>query len=314
MSPIHLQNLILHKVSSTLCISSLLHFPLNSTLRMLEIREKLEWLDRATLLHLFLSPSLRCWLPSTVSWQHPAVQMALLIISGHCYRHPCSSHWPPAGDAGLFCCSTCGRPAAQARGSKGMLRSPPAPGQTPAGRGARTSPRRATTSLLQTLLNQLLSVFRWYGMSSSHESNQSSDNIRRRSWLLNARRVKSQVMLCERHKRQELHAASSSELLPLTFKRRGGGCYDNTPAYGGEDGGSGRETYITIIIFCWGGGGLQMSVDARRLAARCVKSIPLHLTARPSHSLCDIEKERGDFCVSCTSNICSDWRRLQGFM
>ena len=64
MSPIHLQNLILHKVSSTLCISSLLHFPLNSTLRMLEIREKLEWLDRATLLHLFLSPSLRCWLPS----------------------------------------------------------------------------------------------------------------------------------------------------------------------------------------------------------------------------------------------------------
>lgn len=148
MSPIHLQNLILHKVSSTLCISSLLHFPLNSTLRMLEIREKLEWLDRATLLHLFLSPSLRCWLPSTVSWQHPAVQMALLIISGHCYRHPCSSHWPPAGDAGLFCCSTCGRPAARARGSKGMLRSPPAPGQTPAGRGAQTSPRRATTSLL----------------------------------------------------------------------------------------------------------------------------------------------------------------------
>lgn len=33
-----------------------------------------------------------------------------------------------------------------------------------------------------------------------------------------------------------------------------GGCYDNTPA-DGEDVGSGRETYITIIIlFFWVGG------------------------------------------------------------
>lgn len=37
----------------------------------------------------------------------------------------------------------------------------------------------------------------------------------------------------------------------------------------------------------------QMSVDARRLAARCVKSIPLHLTPRPSYSFCDIEEEEG---------------------
>lgn len=100
---------------------------------------------------------------------------------------------------------------------------------------------------------------------------------------------------------QETEAACGSyptKLLSLTFKRRGGGCYDNTPADGREDEGSGRETYITIIIF-WGEcdeeGTLQMSVDAHRLAARCVKSIPLHLTARPSHSLCDIEREGAIF-------------------
>lgn len=85
-----------------------------------------------------------------VSWQHlcPDGQPPLLIISGHCYRHLCSSHWPPAGDAGLFCCSTCERPAAPALGSTGMLRSLPAPKPIPAGRVARTSPRTTTTSLL----------------------------------------------------------------------------------------------------------------------------------------------------------------------
>lgn len=98
-----------------------------------------------------------------VSWQHPcpdglpallrltlsiSFSISISIISGHCYRHLCSSHWPPAGDAGLFCCSTCGHPANRARGSKGTLRSLPAPKPTPAGRGGRTSPGTATTSLL----------------------------------------------------------------------------------------------------------------------------------------------------------------------
>lgn len=112
----------------------------------------------------FLSPSLRCWLSSPphplspVSWQHPCpdglppasplLRLALSIISGHCYRHLCSSRWPPAGDAGLFCCSTCGHPAARALGSTGTLRSLPAPKPTPAGRGGRTSPGTATTLLL----------------------------------------------------------------------------------------------------------------------------------------------------------------------
>lgn len=81
-------------------------------------------------------------------WPPALLRLALLIISGHCYRHLCSSHWPPAGDAGLFCCSTCGHPAARARGSKGTLRNLPAPKPTPAGRAGRTSPRTATTSLL----------------------------------------------------------------------------------------------------------------------------------------------------------------------
>lgn len=73
------------------------------------------------------------------------LRLALLIISGHCYRHLCSSHWPPAGDAGLFCCSTCGHPATRALGSTGTLRSLPAPTPTPASRVGRTSPRTTTT-------------------------------------------------------------------------------------------------------------------------------------------------------------------------
>lgn len=73
------------------------------------------------------------------------LRLALLIISGHCYRHLCSSHWPPAGDAGLFCCSTCGHPATRALGSTGTLRSPPEPTPTPASRVGRTSPRTTTT-------------------------------------------------------------------------------------------------------------------------------------------------------------------------
>lgn len=73
------------------------------------------------------------------------LRLALLIISGHCYRHLCSSHWPPAGDAGLFCCSTCGHPATRALGSTGTLRSLPAPTPTPASRVGRTNPRTTTT-------------------------------------------------------------------------------------------------------------------------------------------------------------------------
>lgn len=87
---------------------------------------------------------------------------------------------------------------------------------------------------------------------------------------------------------------------------RGGGCHDNAPADSREDGGSGRETYITIIFFFSlglgsgmeegeGGQALQMSLGACCFAARCVKSIPLHLTPRPSHSLCDTEGDRGPF-------------------
>lgn len=67
------------------------------------------------------------------------------IRSGHCYRHLCSSRWPPAGDAGSFCCSICGGPAARARGSTDTLQSLPAPAPTPAGRGARTSPGTTRT-------------------------------------------------------------------------------------------------------------------------------------------------------------------------
>ncbi|MEQ2289803.1 hypothetical protein AMECASPLE_037029 [Ameca splendens] len=74
-----------------------------------------------------------------------ASSATLSIRLGHCYRHLCSSRWPPAGDAGLFCCSICGRPADRARGSTGTLRSLPAPESTPAGRVARTSPRTTRT-------------------------------------------------------------------------------------------------------------------------------------------------------------------------
>lgn len=126
---------------------------------MLEIREKLNWsgLSSFFLFHI-LSPSLRCWLlshrcpgstPVQMDCRPPALlPLARLIISGHCYHHLCSSHWPPAGDAGLFCCSTCGHPAARAPRSTGTLRSLPAPKPTPAGRGEQTSPGKATTSLL----------------------------------------------------------------------------------------------------------------------------------------------------------------------
>lgn len=104
------------------------------------------------LLFCFLSPSLRCWLPLRRCPGSPPVQMAcrltFLIISGHCYRHLCSSHWPPAGDAGLFCCSTCEHPAARALRNTGTLRNLPAPKPTPAGRGGQTSPGTATTLLL----------------------------------------------------------------------------------------------------------------------------------------------------------------------
>ncbi len=128
---------------------------------MLEIREKLDWSG----LFFYLSYSslpvslsiLKELAPiPPVSWQHPCpdgLSLACpappsLIISGHCYRHLCSSRWPPAGDAGLFCCSTCGHPAARALRSTGTLRSLPAPKPTPAGRGEQTSPGTATTSLL----------------------------------------------------------------------------------------------------------------------------------------------------------------------
>lgn len=71
-------------------------------------------------------------------------------------------------------------------------------------------------------------------------------------WLLHVRRPQSQT-LSEEVRETEAACSFILQLLELTFKRRGGGCYDNTPA-DREDVGSGRETYITIIIF-WGGGG-----------------------------------------------------------
>lgn len=99
----------------------------------------------------FLSPSLRCWLPSCPGRTHVQTDhlpaLIFLIISGHCCHHLCSSHWPPVGDAGLFCCSTCGHPAARALGSTGTLQSLPAPKPTPVGRGGQTSPRTARTWL-----------------------------------------------------------------------------------------------------------------------------------------------------------------------
>lgn len=90
-------------------------------------------------------PSVSCLplhCPDASSAGHPLHHR---IRSGHCYRHLCSSRWLPVGDAGSFCCSICGRPAARARGSTDTLRSLPAPAPTPAGRGARTSPRTTRT-------------------------------------------------------------------------------------------------------------------------------------------------------------------------
>lgn len=159
----------LHVIFSSLCIwlhfKSKTLFPDLYSKSMLEIREKLEWQDRAcfikfSLLHLSLPFSFSIFkvlaptgvLAAPLSRWHAArlalLLLILLIISGHCYHHLCSSHWPLAGDAGLFCCSTCGLLAARALGSTGMLRSLPAPKPTPAGTGARTSPGTATTSLL----------------------------------------------------------------------------------------------------------------------------------------------------------------------
>lgn len=104
------------------------------------------------------------------------LRLALLIISGHCYRHLCSSHWPPAGDAGLFCCSTCGHPATRALGSTGTLRSLPAPTPTPASRVGRTSPRTTTTYRLQTLLDR----WRFFKRRRAAQSpNLSLDDLRR---------------------------------------------------------------------------------------------------------------------------------------
>ena len=73
---------------------------------------------------------------------------SFLVKSGHWCHRLCSSRWSPAGDAGLFCCSTCGNLAARVPGSTDTLRSLPGPGLTPAGRGEQTSPGRATTYLL----------------------------------------------------------------------------------------------------------------------------------------------------------------------
>lgn len=126
-----------------------LHFSLISPTNIYWDQKKVGMIRQGLHYQTVFPPSLRCWPPHRRCPGSPPVQMAcrlaLLIISGHCYRHLCSSHWPPAGDAGLFCCSTCGHPAARALRNTGTLRSLPAPKLTPAGRGGQTSPGTATT-------------------------------------------------------------------------------------------------------------------------------------------------------------------------
>lgn len=77
---------------------------------------------------------LSCHNPST-RWPQCPPSPHTPIISEHYYHHLCSSHWPLAGDAELFCCSTCGLPAAPAQGSTGTLQILPGPRPTRAGRG-----------------------------------------------------------------------------------------------------------------------------------------------------------------------------------
>lgn len=146
-------------------------------------------------------------------------------------------------------------------------------------------------------------------------------------WLLHTGWPKSQV-LSERHKRQKLHAASSSGSWRWRSKRRGGGLLWQHPCWWrGCREWEGNLYNYNHFIFFWVGGwrsgrrmvlvvvGGQAPLDARCLAARCIKSIPLHLTPRPSYSLCDIENEEGAiFCVSSASHVSSDWQQLQCFM
>lgn len=137
--------------------------------------------------------------------------------------------------------------------------------------------------------------------------------------LLHARWQKTQV-LSERHKRQKLHAASFSSSW-LWRSEEGWGLPWQHPCWWQGGWREWEENLYNYNLF-WGGGdlrggggqALQMPLDAHRLSACCVKSVPLHLTPRPSHSLCDIERE-GTICgVSCTPHICSDWLQLQCFM
>lgn len=144
----------------------------------------------------------------------------------------------------------------------------------------------------------------WWVMQSSNESDQSFDDFQRRSshccmWDGNNHRCSlsgTRDRSCMR-----LHPPAPGS----DVQRRGGGFHDNTPAGGWEDGGSGREIYITIIIFSlgWGSGVEEEEVgaspsDVSWCSLLCCSLCKINSTpfnTETSHSLCDIEGERGPF-------------------
>jgi len=130
--------------------------------------------------------------------------------------------------------------------------------------------------------------------SSESDSNHQIDFAAPQLWLLH-------VLLWAAPR---LHAASSfpSSWLWWGEKEGGGGLPCQHPLLLAERiDGSGRESYITIIFFGAERGwrcrrrrrrrGPFRCLDACRLAACCVKLIPLHLTARPSEFMWHWEEE-----------------------